>query len=265
MTSSETAVRAPVRRRPALRWTVVACAGAYALPLAVAALVSRPQLFGLSDVTGFLHLAAFPAVRGIAWSVVAVVLAGVVLVARRRYLVWLLVVAALAGGFDLATTALRGVGGQLPPPSPGDISVVTVNTLNEMVSPEEVGKLVVEEHAVALAMPETSRTFADEVAAYLAERDVRMQVFGGVPRELAWPSVTSLLVSTTLGRYETVARAKPTLDAVAAAPVRGDGPTFAAVHTPPPFVPVSAPRAWEGIWRDGASRAAALAGNGART
>lgn len=252
--------RVPVRRSK-LRFglTVVG----YAVPLLVAIVVTEPGVLSLSDVTGFLHVASFPLAVGLGWLGVALLLGLLVLVVRRRFLVWLLVVATLAGGVSMAKVAWRGFGDGLPAPASGVTTVVTVNTLNESVPPARVASLVVRTGADAVAMPETAKPFAAEVAARLAERGRRMQVFGGVPTTSAWPSVTSLLVSDSLGRYEAVPQPPvPTLDAVVVRRVGGAGPTIAAVHTPPPFLSVSAPRAWEAVWRDGAARAVDLCRRG---
>lgn len=252
--------RVPVRRRP-LR--TVSTVVAYAVPLAIAVVVTQPWVVGLSDVTGFLHVASFPLAVGIGWLLAAALIGPLALLVRRRFVVWLLVVAVLASGVSVGKVAWRGFGGGVPPATASATTVLTVNTLNESVPPARVAALIVRNRADAVAMPETSKQYATELAGLLAERGHRMQVFGGVPTATAWASVTSLLVSESLGQYEAGPQpSAATLDAVVVRRVGGRGPTIAAVHTPPPFLSISAPRTWEGVWRDGATRAVDLCRRG---
>lgn len=217
--------------------------GAYVLPVLVALVVTEPGLFGLSGTFGFLHVVSFPLLAGICWVVLAVPFGLVALLGRRRYAGWLAVVALLAAATNVVTVVGRGFGDGLPTPAAGNLTVVTYNGFGGAAPPAEVARRLVAVEADAVALPETPRPLAEEIAAAAKQQGRPMQVFGG-DQSIGTIGSTSLLVAKAQGDYRLKWRPKTGLGAVVAAPVDGRGPILAAVHAPPPL-------ASAGPWRDG--------------
>ncbi|MQA04378.1 MAG: hypothetical protein GEV07_17200 [Streptosporangiales bacterium] len=219
-----------LRRSPG---RAVLLGAAYLMPAALALVVTKPGWVGLSATPGFLHLVSFPALMGIGWLVYAVTMVPFVLLTRQRYVGWLALVGLLAAALNLGTVALRGIGTDQLPAAGRATTVLTLNTLGGATSPRDVADLVVRTGADVVALPETPRPLAEQVAATTARRDRPMQVFGGAQSPFS-VGATSLLVAESLGRYRPAGQPQTGLGAVVAAPVRGDGLVVAAVHSPPP-------------------------------
>ena len=212
------------------------------LAVGAASLVA-PEWLGLAGTRPWLYAASMrvPVVAGLG---AAAAVAGIAAAARRR--TWgralrpaaaVLAVAAAAGG---AVVLSRGAGaGHLPPAQEGDVTVVTANTLFSRADRAAVVDLVLRSGADVVTMPETTRAYAEDVAAgVLAAGGPALQVFAQQEGP-ASNSSTALLVSDRWGPYRQLPREELAMElgAVAAVPVSGDGPPVAAVH---PHAPVGA-------------------------
>ncbi|NAZ82740.1 endonuclease/exonuclease/phosphatase family protein, partial [Kineococcus sp. R8] len=201
-----------------------------------AVLLTAPQWVDLAGQRPFVWSVSFrvPAALGTA------ALAGVAgLVGRRRRAVRpAAVVLAVAAGASLVLTLARGVGpGALPPPAPGDVTVVAANVFVAAADPAAVAEIAVRDGADAVSLPEATQPFADDVAArILATGGPRMQVFFAVDGGDGQGRYgTALLVSEALGEYRTTGELADGYKAVVtAAPVSGRGPVLAAAHTAAP-------------------------------
>lgn len=225
----------------------------------VVLVVTLPGLVGLSDAPGFAHLTSFRLICGLGWFVVVLALAPFVR-RRRPLVVWLLVVAVLAGSVNTLFVVARGTGDELTAKPRGAASLLTLNTLGGAAPPAELANLIVRTRADAVALPETPVEVAREVADLARAEGYELQVFGG-RQSPYFVGQTSLLVSYAWGGYRVKDQPDTGLGAIVVEPRRGRGPVIAAVHSPPPM-PVRADRrmSW---WLAGADAAAALCRTGA--
>ncbi|MQA78433.1 MAG: hypothetical protein GEV10_08135 [Streptosporangiales bacterium] len=244
------------RRLPV--WRMVAEPIVGAIAFLVVLVVTLPALAGLSDAPGFAHLTSFRLICGLGWFVVALMLAPFV---RRRYplVIWLLVVAVLAGAVNSLFVVARGTGDELTGKPRRAASLLTLNTLGGAASVPELTNLIVRTRADAVALPETSVEVAREIADRARARGHDLQVFGGQQSPYSFGQ-TSLLVSYTWGGYQAKDTPDTGLGAIVVEPRRGRGPVIAAVHSPPPMPVRVERRMWP--WLLGADAAARLCRTG---
>ncbi len=211
--------------------------------LALAALLlvmCWPQLFGLERVLGVAQLVSLRGLAAFVTLLVAVLLTLIALLspAGRRFFAGLAVLLLAFSVVSIGVLAVRGFGnGALQTTAPGDVVVVSWNTLGDAPGAETIAALALEQEADVVALPETSEAAADEIAALMAASGRPMQVLGVQFDDISKARSTRVLISTDLGEYtrdETVGNT-PTLPSAAAAPVDGDGPTIIAAH---PVAPV---------------------------
>jgi endonuclease/exonuclease/phosphatase (EEP) superfamily protein YafD len=200
---------------------------------------SWPQLFGVHRTLVFAELTAM---RGLLVAVALVAIMFLIVIAlvsqplRRISAVLALV---LFGGvaLNLAVLSTRGFGDPaFQEKAPADLTVFTWNTLGDAPGAGVIAEFALEHEVDILALPETSREAADEIAARMGQGGAAMQVFVIALDELKSRS-TALLVSDGLGTYrlDETAGSTPYLPSVTAVPTDGSGPTIIAAH---PVAPI---------------------------
>lgn len=215
-----------------------------------------PQLFSLELVPGVAHAVSLRGVlvAGALLGALLLTLLALLFRASRRFFSSIAVLLLL---FALATTAVlatRGIGSPaFQDKAEADVVVLAWNTLGDAPGLTAVAELTVENDADAIALIETSREFADALAADLAARGADYQVLQIQFDAISKARSTALLVSTRLGEYEIDADAGSTgvVPSLVARPSDGSGPSFVAAH---PVAPI--PRLFE-TWRDDLSWVAA--------
>ena len=231
---------------------------ALVLVLAVAAallLALWPQVLDLEREWPLAQLVSFRGAAAVVAVGLAVVLFVVGLVARpvrslaASIAVLLLVFGAVSGG----VVGARGLGRDaFVEASPGDVTVLSWNTLGGAPGAAAIAELAVAEGAEVVSLPETDDVVAQAVADAMGVAGLPMARFTVTYDDVPTSKPTSMLVSTALGEY-TVARDEagaavettPAMPSLVATPVSGTGPTFIAAH---PAAPV---RADMDEWRDG--------------
>jgi len=215
----------------------LAAAGVAVVVAALLLVASWPQLLGLQRS---LVLAELTALRGL---IVLLAVAVIVLLAvvaglwRAMRGVLVLVAVGVAGVvlLNLAVLANRGFGaGELPAAEPGDLTVAAWNTQGGSPGAELIAQLALLEGADVIALPETTRETAEEVARLLGAEGRPMQPLVIARDERDPTTSTALLVAESLGRYEATA-ADGEQWTLIARPVDGPGPVLVAAHPPPPL------------------------------
>lgn len=113
-------------------------------------------------------------------------------------------------------------------PAKGELTVVSLNTEWDKVPAGRVAVLAQAASAQVIALPESEKSHAQDVAKELATLGLgQWQVFAS---SSPWPN--AMLVSPTLGRYSQVDPGVNGL--VMAKPASGTGPTLITVHASPP-------------------------------
>ena len=229
--------------------------------LVALAVLAWPQLFGLQRGFG---VAQAVSLRGLMVAASAVLLVVLILLgmlsrAFRRLgssLGLLLLVFALA---NVAILAARGTGnGGLATAAPGDVTVVSWNTLGDAPGARTVAALALDAKADVVALPETSAELAGQVADLMAAAGRPMQRFTVAFDQVAKARSTSLLISTDLGGYHVDKDSGSTgrLPSVVARPDTGSGPAIVAVHA---VAPVSG---YFDTWADDLKWAASVCDSG---
>lgn len=226
---------------------------AAAVTLALAALLlvaCWPQLFGLQQVMGVAQLVSLRGIAALVAVATAVLLTLLALLSprARRFFAGL---AVLLLGFAVVSAgvlAVRGFGGgAFETVAPGDIVVLSWNTLGDAPGAEAIAELAIAQDADVVALPETSHEAGEAVRELLAASGRPMQLIDLQRDQISKARSTVLLVSDELGSYvrdESVGTT-PTLPSVVAVPVDGNGPTIVAAH---PVAPVPGEM---GNWREG--------------
>ncbi len=225
-------------------------AAAAVVLLAVTGLVAAwPQLFGLERVA---IIAQVVSLRGLA-LVVAVLLAilfGVLALSSRRLRRFLGALTAVLLAFSLLTLLVLSTRGYLaderPDPGPGDLTVLSWNTLGGAPGSQAIADLAVSEGADIVVLPETRPAMGAEIATLMGQQGLAMRPLSLSLDDVSPARTTVLLVSTALGEYriDDTVESTPTLPSFVAVPVDGgDGPTIVAAH---PVAPVPGEfRAWK--------------------
>ncbi len=200
-----------------------------------------PAGWGFGGWPVLLQMVSFPFAFGITLLLVAVVLAvRTVRTARTSYrrsgLRWLAVaVIAVVGVNQVGTTVSRGWWADGSAAQRGDLVVISFNSAGIEPLPAELADLLVTYHPQIVSLPETTREMADQLATGARRSGLEYQVFRARTVS-APPSITSLLVSTTLGVYH-LDRERSLADGVVRViPESGNGPVIVAVHPTSPAV-----------------------------
>ena len=148
----------------------------------------------------------------------------------------------------VAVLATRGFGGGgFQTTAPGDVVVLSWNTLGDAPGAEAIAELAQEVDADVVVLPETSAETADIVAAILTSAGRPMQSLHLSLDDISKARTTSVLISAELGEYrrDDSVGTTETLPSLLAVPVDGTGPRIVAAH---PVAPV--PGEME-AWRQG--------------
>lgn len=217
---------------------------------AVLLIAAWPQLLGIQREAGVVQATTM---RGL---LVAVALLGVVLFtlialvqARgRRFAGGVALLLLLFAGVQLAVLATRGAGDlAFESKAPGDVTVLTWNTLGDAPPVATTVDLILTEDADVVVLPETSEEYADALASSLRASDIRMQVIPLSYDLVSKARSTMVLISEELGEYarDDSRGGTDTLPSVLAVPVDGTGPVIVGAH---PVAPVPGEMAQ---WRQG--------------
>ena len=212
--------------------------------IAVALLVlAWPQLFGVARTLG---VAQVVALRGSAVAVALVLVVALTIVAllapaARSLFAGLAVVLLAFSAVNAAVLATRGFGNMgFEIANDATVRVLEWNTLGDAPGARVIAELALESDADVVALPETTRATAEEIAALMGEGGHPMQVLVVAYDEVSSARSTALLISNDLGDYDTDDTATTTavLPSVVATPADGSGPTLIAVHALAPLPPM---------------------------
>lgn len=217
---------------------------------AVLVIAVWPQLLGLERTPVVAQLVslraaavAFAAILVVAFTLVALASAPL-----RRFAASVALLLLVFCAITVAVLATRGFGGgAFQATAPGDVVVLSWNTLGDAPGAEAVAELAREVEADVVVLPETSAETADIVAAILTSAGRPMQALHLSLDEISKARTTSVLISTELGEYrrDDSAGTTDTLPSVLAVPVDGTGPRIVAAH---PVAPIPGEMA---AWRQG--------------
>lgn len=207
---------------------------------AVAAVAVWPQFFGVQRLP---IVAQLVSLRGLAIACAVVLVAALVILAFvfRRGRGVLALLAFVVAAFIVATAIIlahRGVGNtSFEPRRPGDITVLSWNTLGDEPGAREIAKLALESGADIVSLPETTSETAIEVAKLMKAGGHPMWAHTFHYDLISKARSTSLLTSVALGEYhvDTDHRTTNVLPTVVATPEDGSGPTIIAVHAVAPI------------------------------
>lgn len=227
---------------------ILAAAATLALA-AVLLLACWPQLFGLERTLGVAQLVSL---RGLAVLVTGLAAALVIIVSLlspvgRRFFSSVGVVLFAFAVLSVGVLAIRGADTRALGEKESDLVVLSWNTLGDEPGATRIAELALEKRADVVALPETSRAAATEVARIMAAEGSPMQILGVSFDDISKARTTMVLISEELGEYavDSTVGNTPVLPSVVAVPVAGVGPTIIAAH---PVAPV--PAEMDG-WRAG--------------
>jgi endonuclease/exonuclease/phosphatase (EEP) superfamily protein YafD len=149
---------------------------------------------------------------------------------------------------QFAVLGTRGAGnGAFQSKAPGDVTVLTWNTLGEVPSVETVAELAIGADADVVVLPETTQPYAQQVADAMAVGGIRMAVHTAAYDDISKARSTSVLIDADLGEYvvDDTVGGTDTLPSLLLVPADGDGPRIVAAH---PVAPVPGEMAG---WRQG--------------
>jgi len=221
-----------------------------------------PQFFGFQ---GAFPVAQAVALRGglVLAGVVALIVCLLLALARplRAFAGTLAVLFALFSVSNVAIIGVRGITGTEAPPASDasasdadadaggdaatgqDITVLSWNTLGDAPGSDKIARLAIDWRANVIVLPETTEATGVEVALQMRAAGLPMWVKTVAFDQISPARSTTLLISPSLGDYDTVTsnenRAENTavLPTVIATPSDGVGPTIVAAHAVSPSQP----------------------------
>lgn len=206
-----------------------------------------PQLLGIQRETGVVQvttmrglLAAVAVLGGLLFAVIALGSRAV-----RGFAGGLALLLFAFAGIQLAVLSTRGAGDTaFAEKLPGDVTVLSWNTLGDEVAPETVVGLVTETDADIVVLPETTEDYGAAVA-LASGRDLQVLALAYDPELTARSTV--VLIDRALGEYvrDDSRGGTETLPSVLAVPADGRGPVIVGAH---PVAPVPGEMAG---WRQG--------------
>ena len=209
-----------------------------------------PQLLGIQREAGVVQATTM---RGL---LAAVALLGVVLFALvavagprvRRFAGAMALLLLLFAGIQLAVLTTRGAGDlAFASKEPGDLTVLSWNTLGDSPEVPTTVELILAEDADIVVLPETSEEYARLLESELEAAGLPMQVVPLAYDLVSKARSTMVLISDDLGEYarDDSRGGTDTLPSVLAVPLDGDGPVIVGAH---PVAPVPGEMAG---WRQG--------------
>lgn len=202
------------------------------------AVLAWPELFGLQRVQPVAQAVSFRAVAAAAALLAGIIATLFALLVRATRVpialvaVLLLAFAATDGGI-LATRGFLARGFEKPTDS--SISVLSWNTLGGAPGAKTIAEVVAETRPDVIALPETTKETADEVAELARAEGLEYTAHTVAYDEISPARSTSLLLADHLGSYTVDAETITTqvLPSVVAVP-DGGGPTIVAAHAVAP-------------------------------
>lgn len=197
-----------------------------------------PQLFGLernSPLAQVVSLRGAAALVAVVGAVLGTLLALLVRSGRRFFAVLAALLLAFAG-MQVGVLSLRGFTGTgFETPSSATLTVLSWNTLGDTPGAERIAQLAIEAKADVVALPETTRSTADDVAARARAAGLPLVAYTVAFDDVSKARSTSLLISSALGPYVVGAGSANTsvLPTVVAVPT-GGGPLIVAAHAVAP-------------------------------
>ena len=205
--------------------------GLGAAAAAVLLVATWPQLLSLHRVHLFAQLTALRGLLVVAALACALILLLVARLLRApgRFGVDVVLVFLLVAGLNAGLMVSRGLAVSADAGSDStDITVFSWNTLGDAPGAELIATFAVEKAVDVLALAETSRGVAQEIARLMSDAGRDMQVFALTSPSNVVAQSTALLVSASLGEYaiDLSVGPPPRVLSVVARPVGGDGPTL---------------------------------------
>lgn len=209
-----------------------------------------PQLLGLQRQAGIVQVTTM---RGLLFAIgllCLVLFALVALTSRvwRGFAGGVVVLLLVFCGIQFAVLSTRGAGDSpLPAKEPGDLTVLSWNTLGDTPSVATLTQLVIDQDADIVVLPETSAAYAGDVQRALDDAGMQLQLIALEYDQIAKARSTVVLINDELGGYlrDDSHGGTDTLPSVLAVPVDGTGPVIVGAH---PVAPVPGEMAG---WRQG--------------
>ena len=206
-------------------------------------ILAWPQLFSLALEPVAAHVVSL---RGLAIAAAVLVAVAFTLLAllappARRFLAGLAVLLLVFAAINAAVLATRGLGNiAFETASESSLRILSWNTLGEAPGAAVIARLALDTEADVIALPETTRAAGDEIAAIMSAAGRPMQVLTVAYDEISKARSTTVLISNSLGDYDTDDTATTTaqLPSIVATPADGSGPTIVVVHALAPLPPV---------------------------
>lgn len=202
--------------------------------------VAWPNLFGLAEAPVIAQLVSLRALTSVIAVAAAFVLAlvAVLWAGARRFLAALALLAMMFALINGAVLSTRGFGDEsFPTRAPGELAVLTWNTLGDAPGAERIAELVIAEQVDIVVLPETSQETAVAIAELTREAGRPMWVYSIAFDYVAKARSTSVLVSVDLGQHtvdETVGNTT-VLPSIVLRPVEPGGLTIVGVHPVAPL------------------------------
>ncbi|MBX3104167.1 MAG: endonuclease/exonuclease/phosphatase family protein [Microbacteriaceae bacterium] len=213
---------------------------ALVLVLAAGTLIAFwPQLFGLQRAP---VAAQVVSLRGMAaavslFIVLALVVLGFLVPKLRRLCGAIGAIGLLFVVATVAVMAIRGLGSSgFHHKGPSDLTIMSWNTLGGAPGPMTIANAAIDAGADVVSLPETTNDVATEVARIMGAAGHPMWVHTFSYDQISKARSTSILISTSLGKYNVDIdhRTTQVLPTLVATPADGTGPTIVAVHVVAP-------------------------------
>lgn len=199
-----------------------------------------PTLIGAEQWMGVAHVVSLRGL-GVALAggvVIVLLLVSLLSPVARRFTASLALILVVFIGLNGAVIANRGLSaGGFETKGPADLTVLTWNTLGDSPSASDIAQLILDTDADIVALPETTRQHAAEIAEIVGRNGHPMWAHTFARDEISKARSTSLLTSAELGTYTFRTDASPTrqFPTIVARPDGGVGPTIIAVHAVAPI------------------------------
>lgn len=198
-----------------------------------------PQLFDLQAAP---VIAQVVSLRGldVTIALAAVLVLGMLALNRYARRLTLALAVPLVIFAIVVTAILGGRGFGVPvnssPLPPGALTVMEWNTKGDATGAAAIAKVALTEHAEIVSLPGTTQDVGARVALTMKAAGHPMWVYSTAFGHVARSKSTTLLISSSLGRYEVEGRVGNTVvqPSIVVKPVNGVGPTLVAVHAVSP-------------------------------